>query len=207
MLTWLFPNVCPTCGAVITPQSVQCADCVRHCPPEPLRLPIKTVGTVRVWCTALYVYRVPIREALHQFKFNRQRSRGAGFGALMSRVFPQDAIDLVTFVPMARDKQRMRGYNQAELLAKACAKGLQRPMKSTLKKVRSTGTQHELNAEARARNAVGAYEAEQLHGERVLLCDDIVTTGATLRACAEALLAAGASEVHCICVAWTKGEL
>lgn len=207
MLTWLFPKICPVCGDAIHKREMQCAECKRHFPIDPIRLPIATINGIRIWCTALYPYRGAVREALHRFKFNRQRGRGEGFGALMSTQVACENADLVTFVPMDRGKKRMRGYNQAELLARACAQKLNLPLAEVLHKAHDGGTQHELDAVERERNVADAYTAEPLHGARVVLCDDIVTTGATLRACTRALLKAGASEVHCLCVAWTKGEL
>ena len=115
-----------------------------------------------------------------------------------------EELDGVTWVPMSPQKLRRRGYNQSELLAKAVAKELGLPAWNLLEQVRETDTQHSLTRAQRADNVRGAYRAKSATlGKRVLLVDDIVTTGATLRACAQGLYGAGAQKVCAVCAANT----
>ena len=115
--------------------------------------------------------------------------------------------DLVTWVPLSRKRRRRRGYDQAGLLAKEVARLLQLPLESCLEKTRHNPAQSgTADAAARWRNVQGVYRAvTSFAQERVLLSDDIVTTGATLSEAAGTLLAAGASEVIGLTLARTPG--
>ena len=108
-------------------------------------------------------------------------------------------FDLVVWAPLSRKRRRQRGYDQAELLARVLAQELDRPALPALRKVRDTVEQSSLDGEAaRKQNAAGAYEIadpDAVAGKRVLLVDDIVTTGSTLSTCAQVLLDAGAGDV------------
>lgn len=206
LLKIFFPPVCPICGEVIHRREICCEDCRTEHPVTALHFPVAVTEQGTVYCRPLYPYHGAVREGLLVMKFAQQRGRAEGFGRLMGQqVSPADA-DVVTFVPMDLDRERFRGYNQARLLAEYCSRESGIPMRPLLEKTRRTHVQHDLNGAAdRERNVEGAYRALPLKGERVLLCDDITTTGATLRTCARALLEAGASQVACICVAWANG--
>ncbi len=113
-------------------------------------------------------------------------------------------IDLVVPVPISPSRRNERGYNQAALLARPIAiyHGLAyRP--GLLRKKRDTHTQVGLTIEQRKANVEGAFAAEEkeVGGADVLVVDDVTTTGATLNACAQALLEAGAKTVHCLTLA------
>jgi ComF family protein len=101
---------------------------------------------------------------------------------------------------------RQRGYNQAALLARALARATRTPVsEETLARVRNTKSQMRLNAEARRHNVSNAFHCqdERVSGRRVLVIDDVCTTGATLEACADALYAAGAAGVQALTLART----
>jgi ComF family protein len=122
----------------------------------------------------------------------------------MLPLFPEfDGIDLLVPVPLHAARRRERGYNQAETIATGISIAMARPVAaSMLVRRRHTGSQTTLGAEARRSNMVGAFGTSgHVDGARVLLCDDVCTTGATLNACAEALLAAGAGAVCAAAVA------
>jgi ComF family protein len=105
--------------------------------------------------------------------------------------------DAVVPVPSTRTRNQERGYDPAVLLARAVARALGRPVESLLKRTRETVAQSRLAAARRRANVAGAFAAaRRTRGRRVLLVDDVVTTGATVRAAAEALAAAGATRVH-----------
>jgi competence protein ComFC len=107
-------------------------------------------------------------------------------------------FDAVVPVPLHRSRLRKRGFNQAELLARGVAKGINAPVSDTLQVVRKTRDQVELSAAERRANVEGAYSARGGVRGRVLLIDDVFTTGATVSACAETILRAGAEEVHAL---------
>jgi ComF family protein len=107
-------------------------------------------------------------------------------------------------VPLAADRERERGYNQSALLARALAPHWNTPVwEDVLQRTRATGTQTRLTPEERRRNVSGAFAARadagpRLRGAHVVLVDDIITTGATLAACANALFAGGARIVSLV---------
>ena len=117
--------------------------------------------------------------------------------------------DCICGVAMHPLKQRRRGYNQADELAAQLAKRLDIPCATLLEKRKNTAAQHTLSAEKRRSNLKGAYTVpcpQQVYGKRILLVDDVVTTGTTLTECAEALYAAGAQWVGAVCFAHPRSD-
>ena len=115
-----------------------------------------------------------------------------------------DMGEAVVPVPLHRRRRRERGFNQAELLGRAIARVARRPCRRLLVKTASRPPQAGLSAPARHRNAAGAYRARlpaHLLGKRLLLVDDVYTTGATVEACTKTLLAAGARAVDVLTLA------
>ncbi len=108
------------------------------------------------------------------------------------------SFDAVVPVPIHRKRLRERGFNQAALLARGVAGRMNSPVSDTLQVVRSTRDQVELSAAERRANVAGAFSARTRTRGRLLLVDDVFTTGATMSACAATLLGAGAAEVHAV---------
>ena len=117
---------------------------------------------------------------------------------LMLETLGDGRFDAVVPVPLHRSRLRKRGFNQAELLARGVAERMKATVSDTLRVVRSTRDQVELSAAQRRANVAGAYVATQPLRGRLLLVDDVFTTGATMSACAATLLRAGAKEVHAV---------
>jgi competence protein ComFC len=107
-------------------------------------------------------------------------------------------FDAVVPVPLHRSRLRRRGFNQAELLARGVAQKINAPVSDTLQVVRKTRDQVELSAAGRRENVSGAFSSRGRVRGRILLIDDVFTTGATMSSCAETLLRAGATEVHAL---------
>lgn len=145
---------------------------------------------------------------IHALKYGGWHVVAAGMGERMARLdWPLDVVEeraALVPVPLAASRLRQRGYNQSERLAHALAARWQRPVWSTiLARVRATETQTRLTPGERLRNVHGAFaaavaERERLRGAHVVLVDDVVTTAATLNACAATLHAAGARIVSYI---------
>jgi ComF family protein len=120
----------------------------------------------------------------------------------------EEPVDVVVPVPLHAARQRERGYNQAELLAQKMERELKWQVETAaLKRVRRTRPQVGLNSSERHANVRGAFVTEPnlVQGRRILLIDDVHTTGATLDAAAEVLLAAGANSVSAYCLAGAGG--
>lgn len=141
---------------------------------------------------------------LHAFKFERHDFLDSALAALLEELIQDQPFDAIVPVPMSRAKERKRGYNQAELLARALARRINRPCELLLTKPRDRATQSHLPRNERARNVSGAFKASaRANAKAILLVDDISTTGETLRSCAIELLRAGAASVAAVTVAKT----
>ncbi len=140
---------------------------------------------------------------MRRFKFQGKKGLAKPFARLMARAadFPEQP-ELVTFVPLSKNHRRERGYNQSGALAEELGRLLNLPVKPVLEKVKENKIQHLLSAKERRQNVRNVYRASsEVHGKKVLLVDDIVTTGATLRECAGQLYRAGAEKVFALCAA------
>jgi ComF family protein len=153
-----------------------------------------------------------LRELLHLFKYARMRPLAAPLAARMAEVLEREwgagQFDALVAVPLARDRQRERGYNQAQLLALELERRCRLPvLDGALSRVRATAPQTGLTRAQRLENLRGAFaagpRAAGLDARRILLIDDVMTTGATLSVCARVLSRAGAASVCALTVART----
>jgi len=139
------------------------------------------------------------KEIVHALKYHGYTTVVGRLAApLLAEAAGGERFDAVVPVPLHRARLRMRGFNQAALLARGLAARINTPVSDTLQVVRSTRDQVELSAAERRQNVAGAFSAGTRTRGRLLLVDDVFTTGATTSACAAALLDAGADEVHAI---------
>ena len=187
MLDLLFPPKCPFCRMVLDePRAPVCPDCQ-----EKLPWLIGERGKRRVnftkGCVSPLRYRDSVREAIQHYKFTPNPAYGEPFGMLMTQCVqdhPEIGSDLITWAPLSRKRRWKRGFDQAELLARTIGRELGIPVLPTLNKIRDTPPQSGLEEDAARRaNAMGAYELRQgetISGKRILLVDDVVTSGSTL---------------------------
>ena len=153
-------------------------------------------------------YTLNVSHAVHRFKFRNQPQLALLFGSLTAKRLGDDILlcqpDYLCGVAMYSRKQRQRGYNQANLFAEDLSRRLGIPYAELLKKNRSTPAQHTLSAAERKINLSGAYsvrEPSKVKGKRILIVDDVITTGSTMAECAQVLLEAGAVWVGGLCFA------
>jgi len=154
-------------------------------------------------------YRGTIKNVLAAFKYGKQCNLAVDLGGLLvgcvQAYYSDIAFDGVAYVPLHPRKGRERSFNQARLLATDVARRLGLPiLHRCLKRVRFTSTQTRLNAEERKQNVKGAFVAampEWTSGRRILLIDDVMTTGATVNEVARVLMQSGALSVHVATVA------
>ena len=149
---------------------------------------------------AVFEYGGPVAKAIQRFKYEGRSELGAVLGSMMAEGASHWAreVDAIVPIPLHWRRRRARGYDQAALLARALAKSLGvRVRLRGLRRLRNTPSQVDLPYAERQRNIAGAFAAWRLGGaRRVLVVDDVRTTGATLRAASKALDAAGVSEVR-----------
>jgi ComF family protein len=146
------------------------------------------------------------RRALHALKYDGERRLAPLLGAAVARRWSRAGVagDALVPVPASPDRVRERGYDQAALIAAGAGRRLRLPVLQALERTRATTAQFDLDRAARASNLGGAFrvvEGAPLRGRWIVLVDDVVTTGATLAACAVAVLDAGASAVSGVAVA------
>jgi ComF family protein len=148
----------------------------------------------------------PLREAIHAFKYDGTPQLAGAFGALMAETWRDNNLraDAIVPVPLHASRLRERGYNQSELLARTMSQACALPAyPAALQRVRRTEQQAHLDAVARRANVQDAFRADRarVSGRRILLIDDVLTTGATLGECAAALYRAGAHTVLALTLA------
>ena len=206
LIQLLFPPKCILCRKVLKNGEVDlCPECRATAPEHPQgKLKLQFIDRV----AAVWYYKGNVRRSLHRFKFRQGRFLAEPYGKLMAmKALREDLAEaaLVTWVPISPIRKLIRGYDQDELLARVIARELELPCVQLLKKVRHNRPQSGISGYARRRaNVLGVYRAEnpeQICGKRILLVDDILTTGATVSECARVLLTAGAEEVNCAVVA------
>lgn len=157
-------------------------------------------------CLSPLLYRAKVREALHRMKFRSSARTSATLGKLMAKCFFDSGIELpelVTWVPSSLLRKRKRGFDQSYLLAKALANELKLPVKRLLRKKKHTPSQSVMAGDrerlANVRGAFAAFGNER--GKKLLLVDDVKTTGATLQECKELLIKAGSGNITVIVAA------
>lgn len=207
ILDFFFPRRCPFCGAPAG-KDLLCEKC-RHSLPftDEHALQTGTFGN----CAAPLYYEDRVRDAILQFKFKGKLGGLSCFGMLMAQCAAEQysgAFDAITWVPVSKKRLKKRGYDQTRYLTAAlCVDWHVAPIE-TLRKVVDNPPQSSLeSAEQRRANVLGVYEAvntEQFCGKRLLLVDDILTTGATLSECVRVLKEAGAAEVMCLTLAMSR---
>ena len=215
---WLFPAKCIGCGVRGTPL---CTACRRELP----HLPEGTCARCSAWRSArgacrscrrlspvlrsvhaAFAYEGAAREAVVTLKFRGGRYLAPLMGELWRAELVGQPIyaDLLVPVPLTVERQRERGFNQAALLADELALTLGRPVLKDVLVRRERPAQRTLGAAQRLRNlrgAIACVQPDAVAGQRVLLVDDVVTTGATLSACAASLAAAGAQRISALAFA------
>jgi len=226
---WFYPRACAGCGdGSPTAGRYLCWDCLARVdfirPPycelcgDPVPGRIGHAYTC-AWCSARRIhfrqarsaarYDGPLAQMIRDFKYHGHLWLARDLAGLLEAVvrthFEEALFDVVTAVPLHPLKERMRGYNQSAMLAEVLARKLDLPFYARLMfRRRPTPTQTHLTAEQRianVRDAFGTRWCRWLEGRRVLLVDDVMTTGATVNECARALIAGGAATVDVVTVA------
>lgn len=194
--------LCETCGLPLPPASPaeRCRACLDHPP---------AFGRARA-CASYHAHdggSAPLRAALHRYKYAHDLSEAGPLARLLMERCPFDvaAYDLLVPVPLHLSRLRWRGFNQAQLLARPLARRARRPLDPfALERRRATQAQVRLDLEGRRSNVRGAFAVvhpRRVENRRILLVDDVYTSGATADACARALRGARAAAVDVLALA------
>ncbi len=197
LLDLVFPDRCAACGRA---GGLLCPTCRAALRPYPSEAPTPGLDGM----TVAWLYDGTIRHAVHAMKYRRRRRVADALGDALAASVPMPPADALVPVPLHAGRMAERGFNQAEELARRLGHRWSLPIcASGLERGRDTGHQARLNRAERQTNVAGAFVwcGPGQPPARVLLVDDVLTTGATLAACAEALRAAGTREVRAIALA------
>lgn len=216
----LFPRVCLACGQSLRRgEQHLCTSCRAELPYTDFHLlpPAESPLGRRFWgklpvqhalSYLRFVQHGRVQQLLHQLKYQGQQRVGVAlgelYGAELAGAHFTSQFDLIVPVPLHPRKLARRGYNQAATFAEGLGNGLQLPWAEALRRTEHTASQTRKNRAQRWQNVATVFEIAKpadVKGRRVLLVDDVLTTGATLEACGAALLAAGAAQVSIATIA------
>lgn len=206
-ISLFYPNLCAACnGHLLRGEVAICTACLIDCPrtfdeQDPVDNPVARVFRGRIPLQAaasLFVFTKggKVQELIHNLKYNGRKDAGIAAGKLfgneLKNLTPFNTIDAVIPVPLHRDKFRKRGYNQAACFGEGIAQSLNIPLyENGMLRLGATETQTRKNREERWENVEDVFTVNKkisLEGKHVLLVDDVITTGATIEACAIPLL-------------------
>lgn len=232
MLDLLYPRRCPVCQDIVvskTPGALICLPCRDRLPyvqePRCLKCGKEIAKEEEEYCRdcrmhpkhyirgfPLFTYTDPVRNGIQAFKYHNRREYARFYGETLLKEFGPEfqalKLDGILPVPLHRRRFRQRGYNQAELLAVELGHGLDVPVYSELLvRIVDTIPQKELNDRERVENLKKAFhfQKNKVKLNRLLLVDDIYTTGATIEACTQVLLQAGVEQVFYTSVCIGRG--
>lgn len=212
-----YPNVCLGCsGILLSSEQLLCTKClsdlpyVDHADSEEYLKKVRFGGRLPLThATALLTYskKSKAQRILQSLKYKHHPELGYRLGRLIAErqlKWWHDTIDLAIPVPLHEKRRSERGYNQSMMVAQGIAEVLGVPCAELLKRVKETGTQTKKNRFLRWFNVSNAFyidETNVVRGKRVLLVDDVITTGATIEACGQQLISAGCAELSLVCIA------
>lgn len=212
LLDLLFPPKCVFCGKLLGDgERGYCARCQTALPWTGHTDFGQSCEFVSLCVSPLW-YRDAVPASFHRYKFGGRTGYAKVYGKLMAQCVRDhlgDRYDLITWVPLSARRKASRGFDQAFLLAQAAALELDDVAAETLRKQQEVAAQSSLTDDERRRaNVFGAYQApdpELVSGKRILLVDDVITTGSTLSECARILRTAGAADVVAVTLARARG--
>lgn len=202
-----YPRLCLTCGKNLPgTQKIMCLTCTYKLPKTTYHLEKENLFTERLWGrlpiysgTAMYHFVAGghVQQLIHQLKYNYRKDIGLLLGELYGKVLIDsplfNTVDMIVPVPLHPKKEHRRGYNQSWMFAKGLALGMGKiAVKDGLKRIIDSNSQTKMTRAERLENVLKAFEINKtsmLEGKHILLVDDVFTTGATLEACGQKILA------------------
>ncbi len=209
ILAIFFPPKCPYCDKPIRYDMTECLVCRAKFPKVPRIEPIPT-GEI---CVAPFTYSTEVRKAIIEYKFrgkkfNSESLAGALANTIRNVYYKDMSFEIITCVPMSAERKKKRGFNQSELIARYASKLLDKPFENLLYRDTGAAIQHEMTYEQRITTKDDTYHVldnADIKGKKLLLIDDVMTTGTTLSKCSALLKESGAERVFCASVAIAKG--
>ncbi len=201
----VYPERCPYCGEIIKSEHIACDSCTEKL--DELQKPIYR-GAYGYRCVSSFVYGGLVRRMILRIKYYERIQYLPQIAVILAKdiraAYGDIQFDYLSAVPMHKKDLKTRGYNQAKLLAIELSKQLGIPYADTLQKVKHTKKQQRLKYQQRKKNLVGAFaliDKEAVKGKRILMIDDIITTGITLGTCCKVLNRAKPELICCATIA------
>lgn len=221
LIDFIFPNRCPCCNKLIKWNELICEYCIKDFPKIKIEPCIKCGKTNCIcgndlsydYCVATTYYEGIIKRGILNLKLKNGINFAEYFAEIivikLNELHLTDKIDIVTSVPMSKNKLIERGYNQADVIARIISKKINKPLINNLiKKKNINFSQHELNYDQRLNCAQDIFYVNNnnkyLNNKCVLLCDDVITTSSTLNECSKLLKKLNAENVLCAVIATTN---
>ncbi|MEI6039961.1 MAG: ComF family protein [Candidatus Berkelbacteria bacterium] len=233
ILDFLFPKYCVNCGSeVLSTDGWVCFECTQKIVPVVSQIcpeceKLSPMGEYHSNCRkgkslkgiicSTYFHEGPVREMIHNLKYNGVSELAAPLARLMERALEKSEIRIlndkfdvrnsdfvITYVPMHNSRKATRGYNHAEILAREIGQKLNIKVEDLLIKKSKTRRQAELSGNARRKNLSGAFAVKPdicIKNCKIIIVDDVTTTGSTLNECAKVLKTAGAKEIWGLVIA------
>lgn len=207
LLSLIFPPKCTLCRNLLSREETDlCHSCRIHAPQ--VYKTKRKIPFIAQW-TAIWYYKDDVRKSIQRYKFSNARSYADTYARLLAANILDaellEKIDVVTWAPVSAARHFKRGYDQSELLAKSLCKELSCTPVKLLKKARHTKAQSSIQDPSQRRaNIINAYRCinpDMVTDKRILLIDDVLTTGSTASECAKTLLTHGAKEVFLATIA------
>lgn len=198
ILNLFFPNRCPICGGLIYVNDCFCAECTKKLTPYS--------GNFRIFGAsgffAALEYDKAVKPAVFMLKKGNCGNSAHAFGIYLANILKDnnisDRVDFIVPVPMSKRSLRKRGYNQSELIAEVVSVETGIPVECVVRKIRETREQKKLGRIGRRINLRDAFEVTgDIYGKKILLIDDICTTGSTFSEIAVLLRKNGAENIFC----------
>src|SRR5690606_36969254 len=214
-----FAQTCAGCDvSLVSGEKLICTSCWYHLPHTHAHADRQNSGARQLWgrvrieAVASYWYfreASRVKRIIHHLKYRNRPEIGTEvgirYGAVLADTVPFNQADIIVPVPLHPKKLRVRGYNQSAFFANGLARSMQLPVaENGIIRRRATESQTHKNRYERYENMFKTFEttdADAVTGRHVLLVDDVLTTGATLEACASALLESGAAKVSAVTIA------
>ena len=199
-------SVCPVCwNSLEIEEKPYCSECK-------LDLDISQTHNCSTYLDRVYslgMFDENFQEMIHHFKYKGKVSAGKSLGIRLAQELKKQSVSDVAClipVPLHKARKRERGFNQSEIVAESLGAELNLKIeKNILSRIKNTRDQTKLSIEERKQNVAGAFQVQDkqkiLQGQKIILVDDVITTGATLNECARVLKQAGAKEILAVTIA------
>ena len=211
IISLFYPAKCPFCQNILKTGETLCERCKDELPLRSILTELELDYSRHIDVVSAFFYEGKIKDAICNFKFKARLDYADFFAENMANAIKLSNkkldFDFISCVPMSKKHKKERGFNQASVLAKKLSEVLGAPFLETVAKVKYTKTQHTLSRAERLVNVKGAFSVlnkDATLGKKILFCDDILTTGSTIKECALVLYNSGVKEVLGVTIAKTE---